>query len=139
MYATRILSSLGAVLALAALAVPAAFATGPDDRDYSRATAPALTAGPGADDRTFSRSPGLEVAATTRVSPDDRPFVRSVDPIQTPPPVEVVVEPRGFDWGDAVIGAAGALGIAALLTGAALLGRSLRRQEHGTSPTVGSV
>ncbi len=116
----RILSLGGALLAFTALALPSALA----------ATSP--------DDRSFARAPALERSATLSRSPDDRAFSRALGPIDSPASVQVVVTRRGFDWGDATVDAGGAAGIAALLLGAALLGRGLHHR-HDAHPTLPSL
>jgi hypothetical protein len=70
------------------------------------------------DDRPFYRGPADPVP--TSFSPDDRPFARGVGEIE-PASVSVEVRPRGFDWGDAVIGGTFGLALALLGTGAILI------------------
>jgi hypothetical protein len=61
------------------------------------------------------------------------PFVRSASPS---PSVAVpsAAAPDGFDWGDAAIGAAGAMVVALLASGALVLTK--RRRHAGVRPTV---
>ena len=114
---TRFLHLL-AIAASVILAVGAATAaagttpTRPDDR---------ATHGPG----SISRS---ETTAPTR--PDDRAWrgvgpAATVDVVQSPP-----VRVDGFDWADAGIGAAAALGLGLLLAGGSAL--VVRRQRVAT-------
>ena len=51
------------------------------------------------------------------------------------PPVQIirVSAPGGFDWGDAGIGAAGALGLSTLAVGSALVVTARRHQTPGTA------
>jgi hypothetical protein len=130
---TRFLYSL-ALAACAILVVgnaSAAGATRPDDR---------ATHGPGAigivettaptrpDDRA-NHGPGAFVGGTADelVRPDDRAW-RGAGPAPT---VEVVQSPSlrvdGFDWVDAGIGAAGALGLVLLLAGGTTIVLRLQR------------
>jgi hypothetical protein len=77
------------------------------------------------DDRPFYRGPSD--TAPGSLSPDDRPFARSVGEIVlTSAPAEVVASPRGFDWGDAVIGGTFGLALALLGTGAILIAHRSR-------------
>ena len=121
----------GATLVLAMGAVVAQAATRPDDRP---------THGPGAiglvevsttinhPDGRAVRGPGAFASnGADVVRPDDRAW-RGVGPtpviVETESPASRV---DGFDWADAGIGAAGALGIALLLMGFSAL--VLRRQR----------
>ena len=133
---TRFLHLL-AIAASVILAVGAATAAGgtrPDDRpthgpgsiSISETTAPTRP-----DDRANHGS-GAFVTDTSSeiVRPDDRAW-RGVG---LPPTVEVVQSPPvrvdGFDWADAGIGAAAALGLGLLLAGASAL--VVRRQRVAT-------
>jgi hypothetical protein len=139
------------VVALAGLAIgiPTAQASGqsPDSRPYYRGTDPALAPrSPSPDDRAFSRgipassktilvspddrafSRGIPVSSKTIiVSPDDRSFVRST-PVQPRTLVtSVSVQPRGFDWGDALIG--GTFGLIVALLGAGAVAITLHHRR----------
>src|SRR5512132_3458425 len=119
------------VVALAGLAIgiPTAQASGqsPDSRPYYRGTDPALapkSASP--DDRAFSRAIPVS-SKTIIVSPDDRAFVRST-PVQPRALLaSVSVQPRGFDWGDALIG--GTFGLIVALLGAGAVAITLHHRR----------
>ena len=105
----------------------------PDDRPFyrgaSEASAPTKLS---PDDRPFYRG-SSEALAPPSLSPDDRPFARTVDELKAAsPPVEVVVRPRGFDWGDAVIGGTFGLALALLGTGAILIAQRRRSTPRPT-------
>jgi hypothetical protein len=114
-------------VAAAAVASPAAQATGPDDRAAYRGTSPALApTNQSPDDRALYRgtSPTLALAS---LGPDDRAFarnVREIDPRTVP--VAVVSPPGGFDWSDAAIGGAFGLALALLGAGAILIAHRRR-------------
>ena len=145
------------VVALAGLAIgiPTAQASGqsPDSRSYYRGTDPALAPkSPSPDDRTFSRaipvssktivvspddrsfSRGIPVSSKTVVAtPDDRSFARST-PVQPRTLLaSVSVQPRGFDWGDALIGGTFGLVLALLGAGALAIGLHHRRGDLRTA------
>jgi hypothetical protein len=109
-------------IAFATLAagIPAAQATGPDDRALARGTSAAVapaTISP--DDRGYYRGASATLAPKT-LGPDDRAFARSVPGVEPRTiPAAVTISPNGFDWEDAVIG--GALGLAVALGAGALL------------------
>jgi hypothetical protein len=116
------------VVAFAGLAIgiPAAQATGQpqDSRPVYRGLGPAPSLSP--DDRSFNR--GIPVASTTKiVSPDDRSFSRSIPSVRTALPASVSVQPRGFDWGDALIG--GSFGLVLALLGAGAVAIALHRRR----------
>jgi len=121
------------IVALAglAIAIPAAQASGQpqDSRPVYRGLGPAPTMSP--DDRSFDRA--IPIASVTKiVSPDDRSFSRSTpEPRVLPAPVSV--EPRGFAWGDALIG--GTFGLALALLGAGALAIALHHRR-GTLRTA---
>ena len=145
------------VVALAGLAIgiPTAQATGqpPDSRAYYRGTDPALAPkSPSPDDRTFNRaipvssktiivSPddrtfnrAIPVSSKTIiVSPDDRAFARSTPVEPRALPASVSVQPRGFDWGDALIGGSFGLALALLGAGAVAIGLHHRRNVLRTA------
>jgi hypothetical protein len=129
------LSAIAAFVVLATGAATASGGTRPDDR---------ATHGPGAiaaegsatavrpDDRA-THGPGIfdTAPSSTPVRPDDRAW-RGVGPAPT---VEVIESPSvridGFDWADAGIGAAAALGLGLLVAGGSAL--ALRRQRTAFS------
>ena len=119
------------VVALAGLAVgiPTAQASGqsPDSRPYYRGTDPALAPkSPSPDDRAFSRAIPVS-SKTIIVSPDDRAFVRSTTAQPRALPASVSVQPRGFDWGDALIG--GTFGLIVALLGAGAVAIALHHRR----------
>jgi len=142
---TRFLHLL-AIAASVILAVGAATAAGgtrPDDRPTHGRPDDRPTHGPGSisisettaptrpDDRANHGSGAFVTDASSEiVRPDDRAW-RGVG---LPPTVEVVQSPPvrvdGFDWADAGIGAAAALGLGLLLAGASAL--VVRRQRVAT-------
>ena len=119
------------VVGLAGLAVgvPTAQASGQpqDSRPVYRGSGPApapTTLGP--DDRGFSRA--IPVSSKTIIlSPDDRSFSRSAASVPTALPATVSVQPRGFAWGDALIGGTFGLILALLGTGAVAIALHHRR------------
>ena len=119
------------VVALAGLAVgiPTAQASGPspDSRPYYRGTDPALAPKSSSpDDRAFSRAIPVS-SKTIIVSPDDRAFVRSTTAQPRALPALVSVQPRGFDWGDALIG--GTFGLIVALLGAGAVAIALHHRR----------
>lgn len=116
------------VVALTGLAIgiPAAQATGQpqDSRPVYRGLGPAPTLSP--DDRAFDRAVPI-VAPRTIGGPDDRSFARSTPTAPIAPPAAVTVQPRGFAWGDALIGGSFGLVLALLGAGAVALTRHHRR------------
>jgi hypothetical protein len=130
---TRFLYSL-ALAACAILVVgnaTAAGATRPDDRATHGPGSIGIveTTAPARPDDRANHGPGAVVTddSSAIVRPDDRAW-RGAGPA---PAVEVLRAPSvrtdGFDWADAGIGAAGALGLGLLLVGATTL--VLRRQR----------
>jgi hypothetical protein len=125
------------VVALAGLAIgiPTAQASGqsPDSRSYYRGTDPALAPkSPSPDDRAFSRAIPVS-SKTIIVSPDDRAFARSTPAQPTALPASVSVQPRGFDWGDALIGGTFGLIVALLGAGAVAIALHHRRDVLRTA------
>jgi len=123
------------VVALAGLAVgvSTAQASGPglapDSRPYYRGTDPALAPkSPSPDDRAFNRAIPVS-SKTIIVSPDDRAFARSTPVEPRALPASVSVQPRGFDWGDALIGGSFGLALALLGAGAVAIGLHHRRSN----------
>jgi hypothetical protein len=119
------------VVALAGLAIgiPTAQASGqsPDSRPYYRGTDPALAPkSPSPDDRAFSRAIPVS-SKTIIVSPDDRSFARSTPVQPRALPASVSVQPRGFDWGDALIG--GTFGLIVALLGAGAVAIALHHRR----------
>lgn len=151
MLRTRITTTMGVV----ALALTAPVTAGaqqdlrsPDARDTSAATAAgqdwrspdargvAGSPAAGRDARSPDARDAAQPDAPTQAagrdlrSPDARDATRSTAPTQAPAPVQPVDRsPDGFGWGDAGIGAAGALGIVLALVGIALLTHQ-RRRDH---------
>ena len=119
------------VVALAGLAIgiPTAQASGlsPDSRPYYRGTDPALAPkSPSPDDRAFSRA--IPVSSKTIIaSPDDRAFARSTPVQPRALPASVSIQPRGFDWGDALIG--GTFGLLLALLGAGAVAITLHHRR----------
>jgi hypothetical protein len=119
------------VVALAGLTIGIATAQAsgqsPDSRPYYRGTDPALALkSPSPDDRSFSR--GIPVSSKTIiVSPDDRAFVRGTHVQLRALPASATVQPRGFDWGDAVIG--GTFGLIVALLGAGAVAIALHHRR----------
>jgi hypothetical protein len=122
------------ILAAAVLAValaPAAGAVGyspPDVRDA------AGRAQGGFDD--FSPPDVRDAAGRAQSGFDDfsPPDVRdAADRANAPAVQRIVVGPGGFDWGDAGIGAAGALALVAMTAGAVAVGTN-RRASPGAGP-----
>jgi hypothetical protein len=125
------LVALAASVVLAAATATAAGGTRPDDRATHGpwGTGVAATSAPVRPDDRANHGPGAFTTVTSReiVRPDDRAW-RGVGPAPT---VEIVESPSvrvdGFDWADAGIGAAAALGFGLLLVGTSALVR--RRQR----------
>ena len=91
----------------------------PDSRPYYRGADPALAPkSPSPDDRAFSRAIPVS-SKTIIVSPDDRAFARSSPVEPSALAASVSVQPRGFNWTDALIGGTFGL-VLALLGGAAV-------------------
>jgi hypothetical protein len=117
------------VLAGLAIGVPTAQASGqsPDSRPYYRGTDPALALKSlSPDDRAFSRAIPVS-SKTIIVSPDDRAFARSTPVQPRALPASVSVQPRGFDWGDALIG--GTFGLIVALLGAGAVAIALHHRR----------
>jgi len=120
------------VVALAGLAIgiPAAQASGQpqDSRPVYRGMGPAPSLSP--DDRYFDRAVAT-VSPKKIGGPDDRNF--SLAPpaaptiVRTALPATISVQPRGFAWGDAMIGGSFGLVIALLCAGAIALALHHRR------------
>jgi hypothetical protein len=118
-----------------ALGIPTAQASGqsPDSRPYYRGTDPALAPkSPSPDDRAFSRAIPVS-SKTIVVSPDDRAFARSAPAEPRALPAAVSIQPRGFAWGDALIGAT--LGLVLALLGATAVAIA-RRHRRGVLRTA---
>jgi hypothetical protein len=117
------------VLAGLAIGVATAQASGqsPDSRPYYRGTDPALAPRSlSPDDRAFSRAIPVS-SKTIIVSPDDRAFARSTPVQPRALPASVSVQPRGFDWGDALIG--GTFGLVLALLGAGAVAIALHHRR----------
>jgi len=116
------------IVALAglAIAIPAAQASGQpqDSRPVYRGLGPAPTLSP--DDRSFDRA--IPSAAKPKIGgPDDRSFSRATPNVPTAPATTVSVQPRGFDWGDAMIG--GSFGLLLALLGAGAVAFALHHRR----------
>jgi hypothetical protein len=121
----HVLRWIAVAFATAAVAVPVAQAGGPDDRPDYRGTSPALTpSSTSPDDRGDDRG-SSDTLAPTRLGPDDRAFARSVHGIE-PASVPVEVQPRGFEWGDAVVGGTLGFGLALFGVGAIVIAQRRR-------------
>ena len=147
---------IGTIALGAALLVPVAQAASPDDRAGLRgpggieALQNAATSnhpdnravhGPGAvsaadvqiamrpDDRAGVRGPGAygSSAPSATSHPDNRAGTRGPGSVET---VAVVSASTGFDWGDAMIGGLGGVGMALLLTGCVFLLASQRNKAR---------
>jgi hypothetical protein len=142
----RIFKSIGIVAAVAATAVPSAFAMHSADDNAGAVTpvagvsvkadtsdvftryvashqpvsVPYLSHGIGVDAAQFG---GTGVAQTT-VRPDDKAGVRTTAPS---PIVSATSTGNGFDWGDAGIGAGGAMGLFLLMSLGMALGQRNRK------------
>jgi hypothetical protein len=123
----QILRWSAVAFAIAAVAAPTGQAVGPDDRADYRGTSPALAPGSTSpDDRAFYRG-SSDSLAPAALSPDDRAFSRSVREIQPASvPAAAAAAPRGFDWGDALIGGTFGVAFALLGTGAILIAHRRR-------------
>lgn len=120
---TRIL-----VVGLAGLAigVPVAQASGQpqDSRPVYRGMGAAPMVSP--DDRSFDRA--IPVASKTIIgSPDDRNFSWATHVEPKAVPIAVSTQPRGFDWGDALIG--GTFGLLLALLGAGAVAFTLHHRR----------
>lgn len=126
----RILQTTILVLAVSALVTPNALAQRPDDRAGMLGVgATAVTSGSARpDDRAGARGPGALVVSQSGVRPDDLAGIRGPGSI---PAVFVASGSSrdGFDWSDAGVGAAGALGLALLLLGGLQLAARGRRDH----------
>jgi hypothetical protein len=116
-------------LVLAGSAVAADGVTRPDDRAIHGVGAFDSAEVKRPDDRAGRHGPVVVTATSSRdvVRPDDRAW-RGVGPVPT---IEVIESPAvsddSFDWGDAGIGAAAAVGLGIFLAGASAL--MLRRRR----------
>ena len=135
----RITTTAAVILSLAAAGAPTATAA-------VTATNPAATANqPPAN--VYSRPDKSMVSATTPATTANQPpasvYVRpdkSMIPLATPGSVPQAVvriqaPPSGFDWGDAGIGAAGGLALAAIGVGGALVVSQRRGRRGATVPS----
>ena len=131
------------VVGLAGLAIglPTAQASGqsPDSRPYYRGTDPALAPkSPSPDDRSFSRAIPVSFLASS-IRTDAASSVPITDARHRALlnhralPASVSVQPRGFDWGDALIGGTFGLIVALLGAGAVAIGLHHRRNVLRTA------
>jgi uncharacterized iron-regulated membrane protein len=139
MLRTRSISTIGAILALA---IPAAAGAqqdlrSPDAKDAQQAAQPTSTP-------QDLRSPGAVDVRHAALVAGQQQDLRSPDARdaagqgQLPPIVVTPAAPaatpsasNGFEWGDAAIGAAGMLGLVALITGAGLIAVRYRHGHDG--------
>ena len=121
-----LISTVVVALAGLAIAIPAALATGQpqDSRPVYRGSGPAPSLSP--DDRTFDRAITIHVAKKIG-GPDDRSFDRSTHAVPVALPASVSVQPRGFAWGDALIG--GSFGLVLALLGAGAVAFALHHRR----------
>ena len=126
-------------------AVPAAANAGqdlrsPDTRDAAAGVVVTQDLrSPDARDAATLPQRGVEsvIARQDLRSPDARDAARDIRPVSVPVTPVVGDGSDGFEWGDAGIGAAGMLGLVALLGGVVLLGVQ-RRRRHGHLPVAGA-
>lgn len=109
----------------------------PDARDSARSTVPAIDLrSPDAKDSERSASVASDLANTGAMQDLRSPDARAGDgvstymPTVTSAPQVVSVPANGFQWGDAVIGAAVALGLIALCGGTLLVVNGHRRPRR---------
>jgi len=115
-------------LAGLAIGVPTAHGSGqsPDSRPYYRGTDPALAPTSSPDDRPLNRAIPAS-SKTIIVSPEDRNFSWATRGEPTALPPAVTVQPRGFAWGDALIG--GSFGLILALLGAGAVAFALHHRR----------
>ena len=129
----RLGSRLGVVLAVAAVAAPAAYADGasviqpPDsvERNAEVKAAPAIVQSPDSVDRNRD---ARSVQVVDKRSPDAKDAANP-QPVTVQPVIERVTPADGMDWGDAAIGAGATLGLVLLASGGVLT-VSRRRHAH---------
>jgi hypothetical protein len=139
MLRTRSISTIGAILALA---IPAAAGArqdlrSPDAKDAQQAAQPTSTSQDlRSPDAVDVRHAALVAGQQDLRSPDARDAAGTQG--QLPPIVVTPAAPaatpsasNGFEWGDAAIGAAGMLGLVALITGAGLIAVRYRHGHGG--------
>lgn len=139
MLRTRSISTIGAILALA---IPAAAGAqqdlrSPDAKDAQQAAQPTSTPQDlRSPDAVDVRHAALVAGQQDLRSPDARDAAGTQG--QLPPIVVTPAAPaatpsasNGFEWGDAAIGAAGMLGLVALITGAGLIAVRYRHGHGG--------
>jgi hypothetical protein len=117
----HILRWIAVAFAATAATAPAGQAVGPDDRAFSRQSPVEVSHGVGVGEDDLSST----------LHPDSRPFARSVGNIGPGVSPAAVVQARGFDWGDAVIG--GMFGVGFALLGAGAILTALRRRGTPTT------
>ena len=84
-----------------------------------------------ADDWFRDPQPG-GVPTGASVRPDDRPQARGPGVAPQDVPTRITIQPGGFDWADAAVGAAVALGGVMLVSGLSLVARRHRRTSVAT-------
>ncbi len=129
---------IGTAVVAATLVVPVAQAQRADDRAGVRGPGPVVaqqqqpSAAVRPDDRSGVHGPGTVAAQqqqpSATVRPDDRAGVRG--PGAPTATVVVSTSSNGFDWSDALIGGAGGMGAAFLLTGCTFLALSQRNRAR---------
>jgi hypothetical protein len=135
----HILRWIAVAFAATAVTAPAAQAVGPDDRAFSRQSPVDVwnhdlrTGEQPAEIPYLSHGVGVgEDDLGLTMHPDSRPFARSVGDISPSVSPVAVVQARGFDWGDAVIGGIFGVGFALLGAGAILTAH----RRRGTPTTA---
>ena len=79
-----------------------------------------------------SRGSAAELYTGASVRPDDRPQARGPGVAPQDVPTRITIQPGGFDWADAAVGAAVALGGVMLVSGLSLVARRHRRTSVAT-------
>jgi hypothetical protein len=101
----------------------------------SAATEPAVINGEPKNEWPFTRPVADRTTAQVNRSAATEPAVINGEPKNEPPftqPVAtrtIVIRSGGFDWGDAGVGAAGAIGVVSIVLGAAVVTSSNRRRH----------
>jgi hypothetical protein len=119
----RLIGVFAAALASLAIAAPAAQA---DDWYRSSTSATEATTLSAREYQVLKQMYESTHVEATATRPDDRPGVRGAGAAETRQPV-ATVEPVGFDWTDAGVGAGMALGLILLAGGAVIVARRHRR------------
>jgi hypothetical protein len=132
----KLTGPLAVTVALAALAVPAAVGA-QTTKDYSKNAANGEYVTPAAD--LDLRSPDArDVPAGSRTdlrSPDAREMADGRSRDEVNPPIVAGARADGFDWGDAGIGAAGAVGLLAISLASAMTLRLRQTRPRSVGTT----